>query len=83
METVTVDSPLASATVPGLTATVNAAVSSSVMVIVCGDPTVPPSWLAVTMTVSFSSSSASCTAVTLVETDVSPASRVSDSASTV
>ena len=63
--------------VPSANDTVGVASSSSI-VIVAGEPTVLPPWLAVTITVSAASATASFTPVTVVVTSVSPAVRVSD-----
>ena len=51
--------------------------SSSVIVIVAGEPTGFPSWLAVTMTVSAASTTSSCRAVTVAVTEPCPIGSVS------
>ena len=78
--TVTLEVPAASATESGDSVnSITGAASSSVMVMVA-EPMVLVPFEAVMMTVSASSSMMSCTAVTVVVTEVCPAASVSDSA---
>ena len=78
MLTVSVEMPAASAMVALSTATDSVGASSSSVMVTVADPMAVPPLAAETMTVSFDSSMVSCTAVTVVVTDVSPAVSVSE-----
>ena len=78
--TVTVEVPAASAIMAGFTETVSTGVASSSVMVTVAEPMVLVPFEAVMMTVSASSSMMSCTAVTVVVTEVCPAASVSDSA---
>ena len=78
--TVTVEPPAASAIMAGFTETVSTGVASSSVMVTVAEPMVLVPFEAVMMTVSASSSMMSCTALTVVVTEVCPAASVSDSA---
>ena len=76
--TVTVEVPAASAMEAGSTAIESVGASSSSVMVTVAEPMAVEPLLAETMTVSSGSSTVSCTAVTVVVTEVAPAASVSE-----